>query len=388
MQPWFGLYSNRFIQCLCCRLGSQIKEDDLLRYAGDASTTGEESSFQSCCVELARRVWVVVVLGGKGQASFFGDAVRQDKIHKLVKNVIDTAMLGNGGARLDEVLYALAVGLGMPPVGEQLMHHIGRVRIMSVHHIVSVIQCGVMVMPSLEKDVVGVEGEVEEDGDLKKISDALRGLSRAFGKDDVRSAALDICIDVYSQIESIKSQLPAGFFDVMVPRVDSASWNDGQMSMLQRVSDQLKSETLLRRKMMVDRALATLQSFSSSQVIHGDPALMGMLDSFTEEARQTMDMICRGQVAGIDDAFHMTKGEIVSLLMESKAEDEKRTAKVKTVRIGHVPDRGGRPEGQSRAASLMPTWQKRKEDSAKAAGGAQKKPHNVGKNYSKKKRSA
>jgi hypothetical protein len=129
-----------------------------------------------------------------------------------------------------------------------------------------------------------------------------------------------------------------------------------------------------------------LKSFSSSQVIHGDPALMGMLDSFTEEARQTMDMICRGQVADIDDAFHMTKGEIVSLLMESKAEDEKITAKVKTVRIGHVPDRGGRPEGQSRAASLMPTWQKRNDDS-KAPGGGQKKSHNAGKNNSKKKRS-
>jgi hypothetical protein len=348
---------------------------------------GEESSFQSCCVELARRVWVVVVLGGKGKGSFFGDAVRQDKIHKLVKNVIDTAVLGNGGARLDEALYALAVGLGMPPVGKQLLHHIGRVRIISVHHIVSVIQCGVMVMPSLEKEAVDVEGEEEKDGDLKKISDALRGLSRAFGKQDVRSAALDICINVCDQIESIKSQLPAGFFDVMVPRADSASWDDEQMSKLQRVSDQLKSETLLRRKMMVDRALATLKSFSSSQVIHGDPALMGMLDSFTEEARQTMDMICRGQVADIDDAFHMTKGEIVSLLMESKAEDEKRTAKVKTVLIGHVPDRGGRPEGQSRAASLMPTWQKRSDDSTKVPGGGQKKSYNAGKNNSKKKRS-
>lgn len=80
-----------------------------------------------------------------------------------------------------------------------------------------------------------------------------------------------------------------------------------------------------------------------------------------------MDTILHGETAGVDDAFRMIKGEVASLLMESGAADwdescgghRGKASKVKTVTIGHVPDRGGRPEGVSRQQALMPEWQKR-----------------------------
>eukprot|EP00889_Picochlorum_renovo_P004575 jgi/Picre1/31605/NNA_006957.t1 len=341
------------------KIGDGLKEDDLVEYKV------KRQGFQRCCVELARRAWVVCVVED--------DLDGLDEIHRCVMRVIEMAEDCNVSVEvLDGALYELAVALGMPACTDC---NPGRSRMLAMHHIVSTIQCGVMMMSTRESNSMGATCHMEglDGGNVEKdLSENILRLGLAIGMDSGEKNAVHILRRVATEIEKLKGELPPGFFDVMV-QSDAHAWNEEQMRMLNEISDQLNAETRLRRTMMVDRALATLKSFSSSQLVRENPGLMNILDSKMQEALKIMEMICEGDVAGVEDAFAMTKGEIVSLLMESKHEGT-HDARVKTVRIGHVPDRGGRPEGQSRAAGLMPEWQARKKSSG--GPGHWKKKHN------------
>ena len=102
---------------------------------------------------------------------------------------------------------------------------------------------------------------------------------------------------------------------------------------------------------------------------------MRVLDTLTEAARARMGVILEGRVAGVEEAWQMIKGEVVSLLVERGVGEEHGSVsnRIKTVQIGRVPDRGGRPEGVSRQAALMPEW-KAREEAKKAAHGKGQKP--------------
>lgn len=321
----------------------------------------EESAFQKCCKELARRVWVTVVISGQYSSE------QQRLLYGLVRNILD------GEKGIEEAVYELAVGLGMPALPDAEGNP-GMVRMMSIHHIVSTIQCAVMILShgSTGQDEVMQGENISPDmTETKRVSDMVRELGRTFGskgdaclKED--ATATEILRDLCHCVEESKHKLPEGFFDVMISSEERNSWTEEELATLAMVGEKLAQETRLRQRMMVDRALATLKSFSSSQLIRGNPGLVRALDTYTEEAKETMEMICSSKVADIDDACRMTKGEIASLLMENTFDNDgsqKKAAKVKTITIGSVPDRGGRPEGVSRAAALMPSWQKRKASS-------------------------
>ena len=304
-------------------------------------------------MELARRVWVTVVLDGNYSPE------HKSMLHGLVRGVLD------GQMDMDAAIYDLAVGLGLPPLRER-GDNPGIVRVMSIQHIVSMIQCSVMILSRSSEGSKGVQDEEisPQMAEKKKLSDMVRELGRIFDDNEEQDTSAAAIFDrLCHHIEDSKSKLPEGFFDPMISPEVRNSWTQEQEATLTLVSDKLAQETRLRQKMMVDRALATLKSFSSSQLIRGNPGLVRVLDSYTEEAKETMEMMCASKLADIDDAFRTTKGEIVSLLMGNTFDhgmSQKRTAKVKTITIGSVPNRGGRPEGVSRAAALMPSWQKRK----------------------------
>lgn len=305
---------------------------------------------------------------------------QRNMLHGLVCGVLD------GQLGIDGALYDLAVGLGMPPLGER-GENPGIKRVMSIHHIVSMIQCSVMILSRDSKGSKDVKDEQMSSGmsERKKLSDMVRELGRVFDDSERHDTTAAAIFDrLCHHIEESKSKLPEGFFDLMIPPEERNLWTQEQEATLAMVNEKLAQETRLRQKMMVDRALATLKSFSSSQLIRGNPGLVRVLDSYTEEATESMEMICASKLPDVDDAFRMTKGEIISLLMESTFDNgssQKKKAKVKTIMIGSVPDRGGRPEGVSRAAALMPSWQKRK-----AAAATNEKLHhrNPKKKYSNK----
>jgi hypothetical protein len=151
--------------------------------------------------------------------------------------------------------------------------------------------------------------------------------------------------------------LPTGFFDKVI---SFSELTDDQRQLVDNVSSRLKQESYLRKKMMIDRAMVTLKSFSSSEKVRKAKDLLVALDHHLIDAARSLVV---EPCIMIDHIYKMTKGEMASLLYGSihgVSSYNSRQSLVKTVRIGDVPDRGGRPEGQSRAASLMPEWIPRK----------------------------
>jgi hypothetical protein len=285
-------------------------------------------------------------------------------------------------------------------------------RVVAMDHIASVVQCGVMALRASggggraegpkrrDRDGKGVNANANANSNansnanvnanvhvvegLHRLRRVARRLRSCQGSGDLKTTVCGdvvtleaLCGEVLEAVEGAKhvqgrNSLPAGFFDVMIPygmdRLDA-----GQRERLARVASALEEETALRRKMMADRALATLKTFSIRQ----EAATVGVLDALTEEARARMEVILEGRVAGVEEAWRMIKGEVVSLLVERGVGEDHGSLsnRIKTVQIGRVPDRGGRPEGVSRQAALMPEW-KARERAKKAGSGTGQHPGN------------
>lgn len=181
-----------------------------------------------------------------------------------------------------------------------------------------------------------------------------------------------VCEEVVERIVAATPSLPSGFFDRILPAPFSAL-TAAQQETLKGVAGALREEAGLRRKMVVDRAVATLESFSIRQA----PERVSVLEGLTAAARARMREAAEVEVeveggASLAAAFRLVRGEVVSLLVERGVGEVHGGGRVKTVRIGHVPDRGGRPEGVSRQAALMPEWRARKIQGAGAGGGKKK----------------
>ena len=358
------------------------------------------------------------MLGGVGDGSHLVE------LHARIGAVIAAAgelsgvdgVDGVGGRALDGSLYELAVAVGMPRLasvedsagldgsGPSILIS----RVVAMDHIASVVQCGVMALRASggggraegpkrrDRDGKGVNANANANSNanvnsnvhvvegLHRLRRVARRLRSCQGSGDLKTTVCGdvvtleaLCGEVLEAVEGAKhvqgrNSLPAGFFDVMIPygmdRLDA-----GQRERLARVASALEEETALRRKMMADRALATLKTFSIRQ----EAATVGVLDALTEEARARMEVILEGRVAGVEEAWRMIKGEVVSLLVERGVGEDHGSLsnRIKTVQIGRVPDRGGRPEGVSRQAALMPEW-KARERAKKAGSGTGQHPGN------------
>ena len=372
-----------------------------------ASTSSDLSGY---CVDLVVRLWSLAVIDHRRGLGLLGggrDGSYLVELHTRIGDVIVAAGELDGevldgkvldgkvldGKVLDESLYELAMAVGMPPLVDSSEDFAGEstesnqvtlLRVMAMGHIASVLQCGVMALGACigardgaEKgDRLGEARDGKRQGSSgREVVDGLRRLRRVARRLRQGSSELSVCGDVVTlealcgevleAVEGAKAGggLPAGFFDVMIP-YGMDSLDAGQRERLARVATALEEETALRRKMMLDRAVATLKTFSIRQ----EASNVRVLDALTEEARARMEVILEGRVAGVDEAWRMIKGEVVSLLVERGVGEEHGSVsnRIKTVQIGRVPDRGGRPEGVSRQAALMPEWKAREQ--AKKAG--------------------
>ena len=360
-------------------------------------------------MDLVVRLWSLAVIDhrrGLGLLGGGGDGSHLFELHRRIGDVMIAAGETDGRLddRVDGSLYELAVAVGMPrgaggpgPMETTRSHDSKDSKeseyserskettlagVMAMGHIASVVQCGVMALGALGGHG-GDAGDAHEDtrqgSNKTEVVDGLRRLRRVARRLQSPSAVRGevvtleaLCGEVFDAVEGAKgtgsgavSALPAGFFDVMIP-YGMDSLDEGQREMLARVASALQEETALRRKMMVDRALATLKTFTIRQ----EAANVRVLDTLTEAARARMGVILEGRVAGVEEAWQMIKGEVVSLLVERGVGEEHGSVsnRIKTVQIGRVPDRGGRPEGVSRQAALMPEW-KAREEAKKAAHG-------------------
>ena len=146
--------------------------------------------------------------------------------------------------------------------------------------------------------------------------------------------------------------------------VGRSSLPEGGEEKLRRVDNCLRQEYRVRRRMLVERTLVTLQSFLMSPRLQGRPSEHAELRVILGHAQ---DALSADPGVRLDDVFGATQGDISRVMERVTTGDRVLDASVKSVVIGKVPDRGGRVT--ERRMDNMPKWSKRAPDQGGAGGG-------------------
>eukprot|EP00890_Picochlorum_soloecismus_P003907 jgi/Picsp_1/4517/NSC_06738-R1_protein fam98a-like len=333
--------------------GCGLNESDLLGQ-------GERRALRLCCGNLVRGLWALLARGG--------DLIMQNNVRSEMRDLLNL-MEDNGTlcsfssgrlpsektfcnlSALDEGLHALAVKFGLPE-GQYT-------RLLIIQFLTTTMEAMVMSLETKTITATAVSSEenlkpcleVEKSSWIRKLSEFHQP------SESLCTSASDAVSSTLEFSNGIRNSLPAGFFDQVI---SFSELTDEQRQLLDSISSRLKQESYLRRKMMIDRAMVTLKSFSSSEKVRKAKDLLVALDHHLSNAERSLVV---EPCIIIEHIYKITKGEMASLLygtIHGVSNHNSRQSLVKTVRIGDVPDRGGRPEGQSRAASLMPKWVPRK----------------------------
>lgn len=139
------------------------------------------------------------------------------------------------------------------------------------------------------------------------------------------------------------------------------------LKILTEINNALRDDYAIRRSMLMTRLDVTIQSFLWSHKAEGREGEITSSISARRKALTTSPAVIRSM-----DAFEA--GGYLAEWYHQRVTDASsrglRSSAVKSVRIGAVPDRGGRvDEMKLSARDLMPEWQIRRSDSNGSSGG-------------------
>jgi len=147
------------------------------------------------------------------------------------------------------------------------------------------------------------------------------------------------------------------------PLMSKTVITDNQWKLIETVASGLESDYSLRRKMLLTRLDATIQSFTWSDRMKGREGEIGEL----YRARRSVMADTPG--VGVEDLMSAREdAAIVEKVSSSQSRQNTRTS-LNKVLIGAVPDRGGRTETMQAPPPEMPSWQQRQPDQGRGGGG-------------------
>ncbi|CAD7703152.1 unnamed protein product [Ostreobium quekettii] len=269
------------------------------------------------------------------------------EVSNLATEVIESAKSEGSASsgRLDARLRALAEKLD--PGG-------GAGRLAAVEALVAFLQAGRMRQTAAGR--VGgssqVEGGVdrEEEGCVE-VSGCLRRLAVTAKVDVAGGSAEALVATVASRVEGFLSRLPEEHFSSAIGREELS---EAQLGLVGDIHAAMAAEYGLRRRMLIERAGVTLQSFLWSARLR-EKCTEAEAEEIVRNAKLGMDPEPSVSLA---DLFDARLADVASV--SARAGGSNCGASVKGVIIGRVPDRGGRAEGrEGEALRGMPGFQKR-----------------------------
>ncbi|KAI3424779.1 hypothetical protein D9Q98_008167 [Chlorella vulgaris] len=335
---------------LDCGLGDGMTEEDIM--GGVA-----REPLRSCCFKLAGQLWALC------QHIGFADTYSLQVATTALRRSVNTEAEAAGG-HLDASLASLARVLDPACAAGT--------RLEALELAVSALQAATLAAAALEQQQQGAAGgaEAADDGAgeegapmeedaadphaVHALSAALRSIAALLKLDAAATAptAAALAAAVLAGVEQLLARLPPSFFEPVLP---PGSLSETQLAILKDVDEVLRSEYSLRRRMLIERVKVTLQSFMWSPRLKEQgttAAAQALVDAAVSQMR------VKPQVAAAD-VFGATLPDLLAILERATSGDTGVRASVKSVRIGKVPDRGGRPEGRKRDAD-MPAWTGRK----------------------------
>jgi len=143
-------------------------------------------------------------------------------------------------------------------------------------------------------------------------------------------------------------------FLISEPLFTALSLNTTQWNQLHEIAQRLEAEYALRRTMLITRLNATLQSFAWSDRAKVMPKHIAEAISMNRFNQSKFSHIT------VADALAARK-DLLKLKKISSSAPETRNDKnsLTKVKVGRVPDRGGRPAEMATPPPEMPSWQQR-----------------------------
>ncbi|XP_058471070.1 protein FAM98B [Solea solea] len=191
-------------------------------------------------------------------------------------------------------------------------------------------------------------------GELRTICETLNV------PDPAGSDAAELLPQIKNKVDNLLKDLPGASIGspVLTKSLSTEQW-----ARLQDINSVLSSEYECRRRMLIKRLDVTVQSFGWS-----DRAKV-KVDSMAR-AYQPKRHSLRPQ-SKVDMAMLLAAREDLCNVMKtsSGSSREKTTCAVNKVRMGRVPDRGGRPSEIHAPPPEMPPWQKRQDGGGGWRGG-------------------
>lgn len=204
-----------------------------------------------------------------------------------------------------------------------------------------------------------------EQGDAIAISRLLRSIASSVGvpRWDEATSARTLVPAASDALRLLLASLPPSAFQPLLP---APRLSAEQLQALSSIHDALKREYLLRRRMLIERAQVTAQAFLWSPKLQ-DPAAQA---EAAQLAAAQQAALRPEPGVHLQDVFCACAADVASVMNKPTSTDGGliAAASVKSVLIGSVPDRGGRP-GVRRGEASMPQWAPRKDGGSGGGGG-------------------
>ena len=218
--------------------------------------------------------------------------------------------------------------------------------------------------PSQEESLEDEDTSIEcNDVTTIELSSSLQSIAQLVEVNPRQPTAAGTAQEVQVAVEKLVLCLPPTFFQAIIP---PGALTDAQIAILTEVDTALQAENALRRRMLIERAKVTLQSFLWSRRL-SDDVLKKEAETVMEAGLAVMEPTPH---VALQDVFSATLGDVMTVTeraTSTSSNSDAMRAKVKDVIIGNVPDRGGRTDGRRKVA--MPEWSERKVTAGGRGGG-------------------
>lgn len=324
-------------------IGDGIIETDLL--------SGTREPLRSCCRRLARQLWALIASR---------DVTLARKVCPIITAIERSAATEKSAKDLEDGLSSLCKVLGMVLAADL---NEKRTRLDSITYLVAIVQAlalQIVKNPVVPDTVHNEEGlarrsSSKEQGD-QTFSDTLRKLAQLLGPSKSSTSSIELLDDSEKRIKTLVSKIPAEF-DRPILSDQLNLKDDKKAACLQEITSALQAEQLMRRRMLLERAKVTLESFAwSRNITEGEPLAVALA-----KAKLRLDDLEKVQVPILPDLSSTTLRDFMAILNQRTGSytTQKGSTSLKSVLIGSVPDRGGRTQSK-RSGAEMPKWSDRK----------------------------
>lgn len=308
-----------------------------------------EESLRATCSHIAARLPSLAAIAGIGDAGAVSSAC--DAVRRASASDEDAA-----GGRLDKALQKLAGALGAEQ--EEMSKN---KRLDAMEMLASVAETGsLLAMRRCGGEGDQGEEEQEDTEEYERAAIATEDIgiaARVLGAKE-GGTAMETLERIEEKMEEVIAEMPEGHLDFLLPE----GLSEAESEALRNVDEALRREYRVRREMLIRRAEATTSSFLWS------PRVESRKGELQQEVESSIARMSKEPSVNADEEVKRAKRAQVAFAARktSTGEAGRLNSSVKSVRIGAVPDRGGRTDITRKGS--MPAFQSRRPGSGRSGG--------------------